>query len=126
MQEIFNQKMYHCQMNWKKLIDLQQLEEIDQITNAKGVMIFKHSTRCSISDTAKSRIERTWKIEDDSLLVPYYLDLIVYRSISNTIADRYQIAHESPQVLIIYKGKCIFSQTHLSISMQDILQSLPK
>lgn len=126
VQELLNQKMYHCPMNWKELTNLQQLEEIDQASNAKGVMIFKHSTRCSISDTAKNRLERAWKIEDGNLLIPYYLDLIAYRSISNTIADRYQIAHESPQVLIIYRGKCIFSQTHLGILLQDIRQSLPR
>lgn len=115
---------YHCRMNWNKITDIDQLSTIDEFSKLQMVMLFKHSTRCSISDTAKNRLEKAWKDENEELLKPYYLDLIAHRNISNAIADRYRVAHESPQVLIISKGECIFSQTHLSISMQDILQKV--
>jgi bacillithiol system protein YtxJ len=84
-------------------------------------MLFKHSTRCSISDAALGRFERKWKDENSTLIKPFYLDLIAHRDISNAIAARYDVMHESPQALVILNGKCIFSQTHMSISLDEIL-----
>jgi bacillithiol system protein YtxJ len=47
---------------------------------------------------------------------PYFLDLISYRSISNAVADSFGIRHESPQLLIIYKGECVYHASHMGIS----------
>jgi bacillithiol system protein YtxJ len=109
-------------MNWNKLTDLHQLETIDEESKATKVMILKHSTRCSISDAALGRLERKWKNEDEAQVKPYYLDLIAYRNISNAIAERYHVQHESPQALIIVNGKCVFSQTHMGIDLNEILE----
>jgi len=108
-------------MNWNQLITIDQLDTIDQESKTLPVMLFKHSTRCSISDAALGRFERKWKDENSTLIKPYYLDLIAHRDISNAIAVRYDVMHESPQALVILNGKCIFSQTHMSISVDEIL-----
>jgi bacillithiol system protein YtxJ len=50
----------------------------------------------------------------------YYLDLLNYRSISDAIALRFDVAHQSPQLLLIRKGKCVFSETHDSISADHV------
>lgn len=71
---------------------------------------------------ALARVERSWKTQDANLPTPYYLDLIKHRDVSNAIAHRYGVRHQSPQVLVIVKGRCIFSQTHLEISVEDILE----
>jgi bacillithiol system protein YtxJ len=84
-------------------------------------LIFKHSTRCSISDAALSRFERDGKGLDESTIKCYFLDLLQHRDISNAIATRYGIEHQSPQVLLISKGKCIFNESHMSISVSEIL-----
>ena len=109
-------------MNWLMLIDRKQLTELDQQSfdnSVKGVLIFKHSTRCSISDLALNRLERTWGAADKILPV-YYLDLLKYQSLSAEIAFKYHVMHESPQILIIKDGKCIYSASHSSISFQEI------
>ena len=108
-------------MNWNILNDVKQLELIDQESLNKLVLILKHSTRCSISITALGRFERSWKESDSNFIKPYYLDLLNFRDISNLIANRYHIEHQSPQILLINKGICIFSQTHLDISYSDII-----
>lgn len=110
-------------MNWVPLEREDQLEEIDQNSSEnKGVLIFKHSTRCSISSMAKSRMEREWTDNPD--LPVYYLDLIRYRSLSNLVAERYGVRHESPQILLIKDGKCVYDASHSSISAGDILSQV--
>ena len=70
----------------------------------------------------KRWLERELKIEEDQDL--YFLDLLVHRDISNAIADRYGVAHESPQVLVIRNGRCIHTASHMAIAEQEVLDQL--
>lgn len=107
-------------MNWEQLQTTEQLNALDALSGTQAVLIFKHSTRCSISDAAISRFERDWKEEDSTKMKPYYLDLIAYRPVSNAIAQRYQVEHESPQVLVIKNGKCVYHESHMNIRVNDL------
>lgn len=109
-------------MEWNKLSEIEQLEEINKASFDTPVMIFKHSTRCSISSSALNRVERNWNNEQDDVKVkPFYLDLIAYRNISNEIAKKWNIEHQSPQVLIIKNGTCIYTETHMGINYDEII-----
>lgn len=113
-------------MNWLKLENENQLNEIQKNSfdpTFKGVLLFKHSTRCSISSMALSRLERNWQFSNNELPA-YYLDLLNYRNISNSIASIFNIEHASPQVLIIKNGKCIYNASHSEISVSEIEQFL--
>lgn len=106
-------------MNWKEITDEQQLEQIRQESTLHPVVLFKHSTRCSISSMAKSRLERATPPEN----IPfYYLDLIRYRGISNKVAEVFGVMHESPQVLVIRRGECVYDESHNGINMEDLMQ----
>lgn len=107
-------------MNWQKLNALAQLVEINQISQERKVLIFKHSTRCSISAAALNRLERAWKNEEMQEITPYYLDLINYREISNQIAQDYGIMHESPQIILIENGKAIYNASHFDIRYEEL------
>ena len=109
-------------MNWIQLTDEQELENIIQSSNTQPIVIFKHSTRCSISTTAHSRLERNWKEEQTKHLKIYYLDLLSYRNISTKISETFNVKHESPQVLIIKNGECTYHASHMSISYEEILK----
>ena len=109
-------------MNWNTLNSIEQLAEINQTSNEHPVLLFKHSTRCSISLSALNRLERNWKESDSEIIKPFYLDLLNFRSVSNEIASLYQIEHESPQALIIKNGKCVYVSSHLGIMYEDILE----
>lgn len=104
-------------MDWKILSDRAQLDEIIKASFDRPQVIFKHSTRCSISSVAKNRLEKAGKPENMEF---YYLDLISYRDISNTVADKFKVYHESPQVLVIKDGECVYDESHMSISMDKI------
>jgi bacillithiol system protein YtxJ len=96
-----------------------QLEEIRERSAQRPQVIFKHSTRCSTSQLVKSRLERTSLPPTADF---YYLDLLKYRPISNKVAEIFGVHHQSPQVLIIRDGKCIFEESHLGITAADILE----
>ena len=108
-------------MNW---ISLESAEQLSGIKQQEGYsLIFKHSTRCSISLMAKKRLE----LDGDSLpanLPVYFLDLIKYRDISNLVAEDFQVHHQSPQLLLIKDGECILDQSHGEISVDEALQEL--
>lgn len=108
-------------MNWTDLTDEPQLEAIRQQSFEQPVVIFKHSTRCSISSMAKSRLERSSVPEGIAF---YYLDLIRYRPVSNKIAEDFQVHHESPQVLLIRNGECIYDESHNGIDMEEIAEQV--
>jgi bacillithiol system protein YtxJ len=111
-------------MNWNKLSDINQLDEIVKASADKPVLIFKHSTRCSISSTALDRLERSWKSEEVQGLEPYYLDLIQFRNISGAIENKFDVEHQSPQVLIIKNGSCIYDASHYDIRYPELLKHL--
>lgn len=108
-------------MNWNPLTSTAQLAEIDQESLHQPVLILKHSTRCSISSAALSRIERKWSGDDALRLKPYYLDLLTYRPVSNAVEAHYGLAHESPQVLVIRQGRCVYSASHMEINHSDLM-----
>lgn len=106
-------------INWIELIDESQLESIKIQSADKPQVIFKHSTRCSISSMAKSRLDRSVAPAGIDF---YYLDLIRYRNLSNKIADDFHVHHESPQVILIRHGECIYDESHNAIVMDEIIE----
>lgn len=107
-------------MQWHQLQDLEQLEEIKNISSTKRVLIFKHSTTCGVSAMALRGLERAWEEAEMTAIAPYYLDLKKYRSLSNQIAMDFQIIHESPQVLVISNGEAIYHASHSDIDYETL------
>lgn len=107
-------------MQWIHLTDEEQLRQIITRSGVKPQVIFKHSTRCSISSVAYQRLQ---KAQQPDGLDFYYLDLLAHRPLSNKVAEVFEVHHESPQVLVIKNGKCVFDESHLGISMMDIVDS---
>ncbi len=104
-------------MHWIPLTHLDQLDKINSLSHQKAQVIFKHSTRCSISSMALNRLERENTPNSTDF---YLLDLIQYRALSNEVADRFGVHHESPQVLVIKKGECVYDESHQGITMAEI------
>ncbi|MDA0315199.1 MAG: bacillithiol system redox-active protein YtxJ [Bacteroidetes bacterium] len=109
-------------MNWNKLTSEEQIDQLIEESTEKPVLLFKHSTRCSISSMSLDRLLRNWKSEDSAKITPYYLDLIAYRTLSNLVAERFDIPHESPQVLLIERGKVTYHESHYGISYAKIMK----
>jgi bacillithiol system protein YtxJ len=110
-------------MNWNKITSEAELDAAIEASYKKPVLLFKHSTRCSISSTALSRLERNWGAEADKDIRPFYLDLIAYRPVSNAIADKTGIVHESPQAILLVDGQPIYNTSHLDIRLDGLLEA---
>ena len=110
-------------IDWQLLNTAEGIEAIKEKSTEKPQVIFKHSTRCSISSMAKRRLERNWNI-DESKVDIYYLDLIAYRSISNLVSGDFGVTHQSPQILIIKNKEAVFHTSHNNISVEVIEENI--
>ena len=108
-------------MNWHPINSLEQLEHIKSASYITPQVIFKHSTTCSISRMALDRFERAATPEKVDF---HYLDLLNYRAISTEIASFFQVHHESPQVILIKNGECIYDESHYGIMMDELISFL--
>jgi len=106
-------------MHWIHLTDEELLKQIISKSQIRPQVIFKHSSRCSISSMALQRLQRVSQPSDIDF---YFLDLLSYRNLSNKIAQLFKVPHESPQVLLIRDGLCIYEESHMGISMNDIVE----
>lgn len=107
-------------VDWRLLTDLGQLNEIIQESIEKPVVIFKHSTRCYISKSALKQFENEFDLQEK--IIPYFLDLLEHRDISNEITNRFGIEHQSPQLILIKEGKAVYDASHESIDASKLEQ----
>ena len=109
-------------INWIPLQFMGQLDEIAALSDQKPAVIFKHSTRCSISRFALKQFENEYESNDN--VDAYFLDLLEYRDISNEIASRFQVMHQSPQLLLIKNGQSVYDVSHSDIDAKDLAERL--
>jgi bacillithiol system protein YtxJ len=104
---------------WEELTEIDQIDSILEESKSQPVAIFKHSTSCGISHHVKSTLEEDWDFEVKDIKV-YYLDLLAYRPISNEVAKRLNVIHQSPQFILIKNGEAFKDWSHYSISNKTI------
>lgn len=112
-------------MNWNHLEGGEdQVDALLAESALHPVVVFKHSTRCSISSMVLNRLERAYTEPASDKPTMYLLDLIRYRSLSNALAERLKVEHESPQVMVLSKGAVVHHASHTGIDWADIESSL--
>ncbi|GER60883.1 bacillithiol system redox-active protein YtxJ [Patiriisocius marinus] len=109
------------QTPWNVLSRMEQLEEIAEMSNAKPVAIFKHSTRCGISRMVLKQFENSYSLTDNELKL-YYLDLLNFRNISDEVGFKFQVIHQSPQLIVIKNGVAVASASHHNIRAEELQQ----
>ena len=109
---------YSSKVNWIALNSINQLDEITNLSKENTVLIFKHSTRCSVSRMDIKQFENEFLLQDE--IVTYFLNLLEYRDISNEIATRFNVVHQSPQMIVIKDGLTIYNASHESIDANDL------
>jgi bacillithiol system protein YtxJ len=111
-------------MKWNEITSTEALDALIESSEDTPVMIFKHSTRCSISSTALDRMMRQWTSEDSKKVTPFYLDLLNYRPLSNAIADKTGIEHQSPQVILLKNKQVVWTASHWDIDYQELMKQV--
>lgn len=112
-----NNKEKNTDLDWNILDDIKQLDDLVELSNDKTVVIFKHSTRCGISRAVKKAFEKQFKDKD---AIFYYLDLLKHRDISNEIASRFNVQHQSPQLLVLKGEKVVKHDSHYDLLAVEI------
>ncbi len=109
-------------IQWNQLDNVQQLDDIVKESATKPAVIFKHSTSCSISRMALKQFEREYGLHDK--VTPYFLDLLENREISNLISDRFNVVHQSPQILLIKNGQAVYDASHSDIDADALARKI--
>jgi len=107
---------------WKSL-DESGFETSLKETSTEGyILVFKHSPTCSISQMAKLRLESQWS--DGEAIETYLVDVKSSKLISQSISEIFEVHHESPQVLLLKDGICIYDASHFDISVAEIHEAI--
>lgn len=105
---------------WKEITTLEELDKLEEESQEKTLVIYKHSTRCGVSRMVLRQFESEYDLPKSAPVNLYFLDLISHREVSNKIAEKFKIHHESPQLIIIKNGKAVYHASHQSISAKNI------
>ena len=104
---------------WIPLNALEQLDEIEKASMSKLQVIFKYSTRCGVSRMVLNQFVDKYELSKDDLDL-YFLDLINYRDVSNEVGYKFQVIHESPQLLVIKNGVVVAHASHSGVNAIDL------
>lgn len=110
-------------VGWKTLSTLVELDQVIQRSFEQPVAIFKHSTTCGISAMAKEQLFNGWDLPVEEVEL-YYLDLLAHRPVSNEVAARLGVVHQSPQIIVIKDGKAIYNISHHAISVDGVKKAI--
>lgn len=105
-------------IDWIPLVSIEQLDAVLE-NKEKTSVLFKHSTRCGISSGVLRQFESKNEELNESLDF-YYLDLLNYREISNSIAEKFQVFHQSPQAVVVKNGETVADASHYDIINIDL------
>ena len=109
---------------WRTLEDISQLDAVEKLSEEKLVVIFKHSVTCGISNMVWHQFQNDIDFNNDHIEM-LYLDLLAHRDVSNEISRRFQVLHQSPQILVIKNGEVIHHASHSAIRISNIKKFLP-
>ncbi|SEU29614.1 bacillithiol system redox-active protein YtxJ [Paenibacillus sp. NFR01] len=101
---------------------LHTLEELEQYVQAPGKkLLFKHSTTCPISAKANTEFQAYVEGADTPAAVVLVIE---DRPVSNEIAERFGIKHESPQIFLLEGGDVRWNTSHWKITREAITEAV--
>ena len=104
---------------WIDLNSLEQLDAIESASITKTQVIFKYSTRCGVSRMVLNQFVDAYELAEEDLDL-YFLDLISYRDVSKEVGYKFQVIHESPQLLVIKNGVVVAHSSHSGVNAIDL------
>lgn len=110
-------------IDWKLLNKPEDLEQIVQNSKEAPQIIYKHSTRCAVSSIALFSLQgiRADVVEKADF---HFLNVIDHRDLSNYVAEKLNVRHESPQLLLIRNGKVDWHGSHYQVKAETVAEIL--
>ncbi|MGH9610372.1 MAG: bacillithiol system redox-active protein YtxJ [Bryobacteraceae bacterium] len=105
-----------------KIPELGAAYDFDALLEKDLAVVFKHSSSCAVSWLAHARVSQ---FLDRQPQVPVYLVPVrKRREISRHIAERCGVEHESPQVIVIRRGKVVADASHEAITAEFLAEAV--
>ena len=99
------------------MIELKSASDLESALREKRrpTVLFKHSTQCPISAAADEEY-RGYAARHPGAALFTHLDLLAHRDVSNAIAEQLGIRHESPQAIVLRRGRVSAVLNHQAIT----------
>jgi bacillithiol system protein YtxJ len=104
---------------WRLIENMSDLANAMDLSEEVPVLLFKHSTRCSISSMALSTLNRDWQLSEEQCPI-YFIDLLKYREVSNEVARLTGVTHQSPQAILLKGRTVVYSASHDAIDAESV------
>ena len=108
-------------MNWIQLDSEEALEDVKKQSMEGRILIFRYSPSSSISILLRGLFEREWA-EHEMEMKPFFLDVSRDPSLSKKVDKEFGVKNDVPQLLVIEKGKCIYSGAYGEVDYRTIRQ----
>ena len=99
--------------NFIEINTTEKIDELFQNSNENPVIIFKHSTTCPISSGVYQMVSQ---VDADIYIVVVQRA----RNVSNYIAEKTGVRHESPQAFVIKDGKPVYHASHYDVDLNEV------
>lgn len=108
---------------WNSLTTKEQIQDLIEASERRLQLIYKHSHTCGICLVTKEDLENNFgRISKKAAM--NFVNVIKERAVSNAIAGKLDVRHESPQVLVVKNGTCFWNESHYSIKADEIMDVL--
>ena len=111
-----------------KLTVLSTLDGLDSALSASSgrpLLLLKHSLTCGTSAYAHEEVE-DFLAQPPCPIDAYVVHVQAGRAVSNAVAERFGIRHESPQLFLIVDGRVVWHASHHRITRREIAAALDR
>ena len=105
------------------LSDLDMLEAAIAESRERPVLLFKHSRTCGVSAEALDEL-RAHLDRDDAGATYKMVTVQSHRQVSDEVADRLGVRHETPQAILIRDGRPVWKASHFRITADALRLAL--
>jgi len=108
----------------RELLTFDDLQDCLALSEQRPIFIFKHSTRCPISSMAFEEVEAYERVAEQDAPEVFLIKVIETRPLSNAVAQKLDVEHQSPQIILVHDHVSLWSTSHYNITKEKMLESL--
>jgi bacillithiol system protein YtxJ len=110
----------------QEVINTEQLESLWQASHGTPVLFFKHSTTCPISTRAFAELQKYLESEASQQAQHALIIVQTARPVSNQLAERTGIKHESPQAILVRNGQAVWNESHFELKSHILADAVSR
>lgn len=108
----------------RPMTSLADIERAVAESDHHPVLIFKHSATCGISAYAYEEIEAWLGQRPSERITVALVDVHANRDVARAVSARWNVRHESPQILLVHGGLVPWHTSHSGVTATAIDRAL--